>query len=183
MGLPVRLQALYWGIAAAVFFLALWGMGSVLLPFLVGGAIAYFLDPIADRLQRAGLSRVAATALISLLAVFIFVLLALLILPMLSRQTRCPRKRHGRSRHRKWNKMTRKTRPAPERPKSSFGLYRFTVRSISPKRRISACLSSGTIASDCDRMTSRTTTPKSSRIGFWNSEFIIRLPSASLRAP
>lgn len=86
MGLPVRLQALYWGIAAAVFFLALWGMGNVLLPFLVGGAIAYFLDPIADRLQRAGLSRVAATALISLLAAFIFVLLALLILPMLSRQ-------------------------------------------------------------------------------------------------
>ena len=27
-------------------------MGDVLLPFLVGGAIAYFLDPVADRLER-----------------------------------------------------------------------------------------------------------------------------------
>lgn len=86
MGLPVRLQALYWGIAAAVLFLALWGLGTVMLPFLVGGAIAYFLDPIADRLERAGLSRAAATALISLFAVLVFVLLALLVVPMLSRQ-------------------------------------------------------------------------------------------------
>ena len=32
--------------------------GSTLLPFLLGAAIAYFLDPIADRLERLGLSRV-----------------------------------------------------------------------------------------------------------------------------
>lgn len=86
MGLPVRQQVLYWGIALAVLFLALWGMGAVILPFLMGGAIAYFLDPIADRLERVGLSRVAATTLISLFAVLIFVLLALLVVPMLSRQ-------------------------------------------------------------------------------------------------
>ena len=50
MTLSVREQAKYWGLAAAVFFLLLWGLGTVMLPFLVGGAIAYFLDPIADRL-------------------------------------------------------------------------------------------------------------------------------------
>jgi len=86
MGLPVRQQVIYWGIAAAVFLLALWGMGSVLLPCLMGGAIAYFLDPVADRLTRTGMSRAAATTLISLFAVLIFVLLALLVVPMLSRQ-------------------------------------------------------------------------------------------------
>lgn len=86
MGLPVGLQARYWGIAAAIFFLALWGMGTVMLPFLMGGAIAYFLDPVADRLERIGLSRAAATSIISLVAVLIFVLLALLVVPMLSRQ-------------------------------------------------------------------------------------------------
>ena len=61
MALPVRDQLKYWGIAAVVFLLLLWFLGDVMLPFLVGGAIAYFLDPVADRLQRAGLSRVAAT--------------------------------------------------------------------------------------------------------------------------
>jgi len=35
----------YWGIATAVFLAVLWFLGDVILPFLVGGAIAYFLDP------------------------------------------------------------------------------------------------------------------------------------------
>lgn len=86
MALTVRQQARYWGIAAAIFFVALWGLGNVILPFLVGGALAYFLDPVADRLERAGLSRPAATAVISTIALLIFVLLALLIVPMLVRQ-------------------------------------------------------------------------------------------------
>ena len=62
MALPTSHQLRYWGIAAAVFFLAIWFLGDVLLPFIVGGAIAYFLDPVADRLERAGLNRAAATA-------------------------------------------------------------------------------------------------------------------------
>lgn len=86
MALPVRQQATYWGIAAVVFFLLLWGMGGVILPFLVGGAVAYFLDPVADRLQRLGFSRTAATATISILALVMFVILALLVVPMLVRQ-------------------------------------------------------------------------------------------------
>lgn len=86
MALPVRQQATYWGVAAALFFLVLWGLGNVILPFVVGGAVAYFLDPVADRLERAGLSRTAATATISVLALLAFALLALLIVPMLVRQ-------------------------------------------------------------------------------------------------
>ncbi|MFZ1727817.1 MAG: AI-2E family transporter [Albidovulum sp.] len=86
MSVPVRQQAKYWGIAAALFFAALWGLGNVILPFLVGGAIAYFMDPVADRLERMGLSRTAATSVISIMALLVFVLLALLIVPMLLRQ-------------------------------------------------------------------------------------------------
>ncbi len=86
MSMTVRQQLRYWGIAAAVFFAALWGLGNVILPFLVGGAIAYFMDPIADRLERTGLSRVAATAVISVIALLIFVVLALIIIPLLIRQ-------------------------------------------------------------------------------------------------
>lgn len=86
MALPIRDQIRYWGIAAVVFLVLFWALGDVLLPFLVGGAIAYFLDPIADRLQRAGLSRVAATTLISLVALFLAILLVLAVIPTLVNQ-------------------------------------------------------------------------------------------------
>lgn len=86
MGLPVTLQARYWGIAAVVFFLMLWLFGDVILPFLVGGALAYFLDPVADRLERAGLSRVMATSVISIMALFLIVLLVLSVIPTLVSQ-------------------------------------------------------------------------------------------------
>lgn len=86
MALPIRDQFRYWGIATLVFLLVLWFLGDVLLPFLVGGAIAYFLDPVADRLERLGLSRVAATTLISLFALLAVVLLVLAVIPTLVNQ-------------------------------------------------------------------------------------------------
>ena len=86
MALPVREQAKYWGIALAVLFVALWLLGSVMLPFLVGGAMAYFMDPIADRLERAGFSRIAATALIALIVSLGAIIATLLIVPTLVRQ-------------------------------------------------------------------------------------------------
>jgi predicted PurR-regulated permease PerM len=86
MALPIRDQIRYWGIAAVVFLVLFWALGDVLLPFLVGGAIAYFLDPVADRLERAGLSRVAATTLISLVALFLVILLVLAVIPTLVNQ-------------------------------------------------------------------------------------------------
>ena len=50
MALPVRDQMKYWGIASAIFLAMLWFLGDVILPFVLGGAIAYFLDPVADKL-------------------------------------------------------------------------------------------------------------------------------------
>jgi len=55
----------------------------VLTPFILGGAIAYFLDPIADRLENWGLSRVMATVVITLSGILIFFLLFLLVVPTL----------------------------------------------------------------------------------------------------
>ena len=86
MALPVADQAKYWGIATAVFLGVLWGLGDVILPFVVGGAIAYFLDPLADRLDRLGLSRVAATTVITLIALFVVGLALLLVVPALIRE-------------------------------------------------------------------------------------------------
>src|SRR6056297_1825689 len=87
MALSVRDQMKYWGVAAAVFVLALWFLGDVILPFVLGGAIAYFLDPVADRLQRMGASRALAVSLITLGALMVFVLMALLVIPTLVQQS------------------------------------------------------------------------------------------------
>ncbi|MCE6951726.1 AI-2E family transporter [Cereibacter sphaeroides] len=86
MALPITDQAKWWGLTALVFLLVLWLLGDVILPFIVGGAIAYFLDPIADRLERAGMSRVAATTLISFGMLLIVVLLVLSVIPTLVSQ-------------------------------------------------------------------------------------------------
>ncbi|MBN8185772.1 AI-2E family transporter [Salipiger thiooxidans] len=87
MALPVRAQLKYWGIAAIAFAVVLWFLGDVLLPFVLGGAIAYFLDPVADRLERAGMNRGMATGTITIGAVVLFVILALAVAPALARQT------------------------------------------------------------------------------------------------
>ncbi|HBM58871.1 AI-2E family transporter [Salipiger marinus] len=87
MALPAQTQLRYWGIAAVVLSVVLWFLGDVLLPFILGGAIAYFLDPVADRLERAGLSRAMATAVITVLAALLFVVVALAVVPALVRQT------------------------------------------------------------------------------------------------
>ncbi len=87
MGLPVQQQAKYWGIVVAVILGILWVLGDVIMPFLLGGAIAYCLDPIADRLERMGLSRTIATTLITMLAILVFIVMALLVVPTLVRQS------------------------------------------------------------------------------------------------
>lgn len=86
MSLPVKDQIRYWGIALVVFAVILWVLGDVLLPFVLGGAIAYFIDPVADRLERMGLSRIAATAVITVLSMVLFVVLALSVIPTLIAQ-------------------------------------------------------------------------------------------------
>ena len=87
MALPVHDQLKYWGVAAVGFAVLLWFFGDVLLPFVLGGAVAYFLDPLADRLERMGASRALATGIITICAVLIFVILALAVIPALIRQT------------------------------------------------------------------------------------------------
>lgn len=87
MALPVSTQLKYWGIASVVFILLLWFLGDVILPFVLGAAIAYFLDPVADRLEKMGFSRAIAVTIITLFALLIFVIMALLVIPTLVQQT------------------------------------------------------------------------------------------------
>jgi predicted PurR-regulated permease PerM len=86
MALPAKKQFKYWGIAALVFSVVMWSLGDVLLPFVLGAAIAYLIDPIADRLEGMGLSRTAATGLIVVLSILVCLLALLIVLPTLISQ-------------------------------------------------------------------------------------------------
>jgi predicted PurR-regulated permease PerM len=86
MALPVQTQLKYWGIATVAFLVIMWALGNVILPFVLGAAIAYCLDPIADRLEKIGCSRAVATGIITFVALLIFVIAALIIVPLLARQ-------------------------------------------------------------------------------------------------
>ncbi|MEM1432342.1 MAG: AI-2E family transporter [Pseudomonadota bacterium] len=81
MALPAREQAKYWSVAAVAVFVTLWTLGDVILPFVLGAAVAYFFDPVADSLERLGLPRIAAVAIMTFAGLLLFVLLTLLIIP------------------------------------------------------------------------------------------------------
>jgi predicted PurR-regulated permease PerM len=67
----------FWLAFGVAFFAFLHLISSVLLPFVAGMMIAYFLDPAADWLERKGCSRMAATSL--LVGGFFTVLLLVLV--------------------------------------------------------------------------------------------------------
>ncbi|MGD1934054.1 MAG: AI-2E family transporter [Candidatus Phaeomarinobacter sp.] len=79
-------QALIWTVAAIAFGLLLHVFSGIMLPFVAGMAIAYFLDPIADRLEDLGLSRMAATSVITVVGLLVFILMLIILLPVLQDQ-------------------------------------------------------------------------------------------------
>ena len=69
----IRRQTMFWLLAFFVFLFFLWLLGDILLPFIAGMALAYFLDPVADLLERWGVGRLTATTIILLVFVIVFV--------------------------------------------------------------------------------------------------------------
>lgn len=87
MGFSISTQRLlFWTILAVLFFWFLGAIQSILLPFIVGILIAYFLDPAADRLEEWGLSRSVAAFLITGLFFGIIILAMVLVVPALIHQ-------------------------------------------------------------------------------------------------
>lgn len=82
-----RNQVLFWAAAFAIFLLFVFVFKSVLLPFVLGWAVAYLLEPVVSRLGRYRIGRSLAALLI--LGLFLLVLLALLsvLLPLIYRQS------------------------------------------------------------------------------------------------
>ncbi len=83
MAITPRRQVQIWGIALAVLVLVLWLLGATLLPFLMGAAIAYFLDPLVDRLQRLGIGRGLATSIIAVTVLLLCAVLLVVAVPAL----------------------------------------------------------------------------------------------------
>lgn len=84
--MTLQRQFLFWIGALLLMVLLLWVLREVLLPFVAGMVLAYFLNPVADRLERLGVSRMLASLIMVALVILGFVLLALLFLPILGTQ-------------------------------------------------------------------------------------------------
>ena len=81
-----RRQIRFWIIAAAILAVFLYVFSAILLPFVAGMVLAYFLDPVADWLERRGFSRVMATIVILITFVFILVIALIVLIPLLASQ-------------------------------------------------------------------------------------------------
>jgi len=79
-------QAVFWVAALLVLVGLLWLLHPILLPFVVGGAIAYLLNPLAEWTTKLGLSRLVSALAILAIFLFVFALLFLLIVPVLAHQ-------------------------------------------------------------------------------------------------
>ncbi|QEX23135.1 AI-2E family transporter [Hypericibacter adhaerens] len=76
----------FWLIGFVLLIIALYFLRSVLLPFVAGMAIAYFLDPLCDRIEKMGCSRTWATTIVTALFLLAVIALAAVLLPPLEAQ-------------------------------------------------------------------------------------------------
>lgn len=79
-------QLRFWLIGALCLVILLWLLRDMLLPFVAGLAIAYFLNPLTDRIEKLVRSRTLATVMIVVLATLSVVGLVLAIAPLVSEQ-------------------------------------------------------------------------------------------------
>jgi predicted PurR-regulated permease PerM len=77
----------FWLGLLAALAIALWLVRDVLLPFVLGMAIGYLLDPLVERLERRGVSRAAAAAVMVVTAYAIGIAAILVLAPLLVRQS------------------------------------------------------------------------------------------------
>ena len=84
--MTVSRQVLFWlaGLLAFGIFLKLFS--AVLLPFVAGFAIAYFLDPVVEKMGTARLNRALSTSVVLVLFFLIFGGTLFLLLPILEKQ-------------------------------------------------------------------------------------------------
>ena len=79
-------QILFWAVALAALWYLLHVLGSAVTPFATGIALGYLLDPVVRRLERFGLSRLAASLLILAAFILVVALVLVVVAPILGNQ-------------------------------------------------------------------------------------------------
>ncbi|MDA1308954.1 MAG: AI-2E family transporter, partial [Proteobacteria bacterium] len=81
-----RERRIFWLVFLAAGLAALYALSNVLLPFVAGMAIAYFLDPVVDRFEKIGWPRTLGTAIVLVGFLVITISLFLLLVPVVNAQ-------------------------------------------------------------------------------------------------
>jgi len=76
----------FWISISVLFFVFIYLIRGILLPFVLGIFIAYFLHPVVDRVERTGTPRTVATLMIMACFFLTILLLSLLIVPVIAGQ-------------------------------------------------------------------------------------------------
>jgi predicted PurR-regulated permease PerM len=84
--MTLRMQVLVWVGFSLVTILVLWVFRSILLPFVIGIALAYLLNPIVTWLGKVRINRTWATAIVLLLVLAIVVGFFLMLVPLVGEQ-------------------------------------------------------------------------------------------------
>jgi predicted PurR-regulated permease PerM len=84
--MTLRNQVLIWVAFLVVLVLLLWLFRGILLPFVVGAALAYLLNPLVNQLQKWRFGRGWATAVVLLSVITIFVSLFFMLVPLIGQQ-------------------------------------------------------------------------------------------------
>jgi predicted PurR-regulated permease PerM len=85
-GMTFTRQMTFWGLTLLFGVLALYVLREILLPFVAGMALAYLLDPLANRMERVGINRMVASLIIIGAFVLAFVALILIFVPIITGQ-------------------------------------------------------------------------------------------------
>ena len=79
-------QIKIWLFLLAITILGLWVFRGILLPFILGMALAYLLDPVADQFERWHFKRIWASVIILAAAIAVFATAFLMIVPLAVQQ-------------------------------------------------------------------------------------------------
>lgn len=84
--MTIERRSLFWVLILAGFLAIVWAFSAVLLPFVMGMAIAYFLDPVVDWLEHHRIGRSFGTTAVIVLFFTGLVMVFLLFVPLLQGQ-------------------------------------------------------------------------------------------------
>jgi predicted PurR-regulated permease PerM len=84
--MPITRPTLFWIVLLALALILLWSLSAIMLPFVVGMAVAYFLDPAVDWLEARRFPRGVATAAVIVAFFALIVLVFFLFMPVLQQQ-------------------------------------------------------------------------------------------------